>query len=52
MCLTHEHGYIKQSDFITDNQQVEILYPENITGAVSNIFVYERNTTYFKVHYY
>ena len=40
---------LKQSDFITDNQQVEILYPENITGAVSNIFVYERNTTYFKV---
>ena len=39
---------LKQSDFITDNQQVEILYPENITGAVSNIFVYERNTTYFK----
>ena len=40
---------LKQSDFITDNQQVEILYPEDITGAVSNIFVYERNTTYFKV---
>ena len=39
---------LKQSDFITDNQQVEILYPENITGTVSNIFVYERNTTYFK----
>ena len=40
---------LRQSDFITDNQQIEILYPENITGTVSNIFVYERNTTYFKV---
>ena len=39
---------IKQSDFTSDNQQVEILYPEDITGTVSNIFVYERNTTYFK----
>ena len=25
------------------------MYPENVTGTVSNIFVYERNTTYFKV---
>ena len=50
MCLiTSMDILLKQSDFITDNQQVEILYPENITGAVSNIFVYERNTTYFKV---
>ena len=40
---------IRHSDFLTDNQQIEILYPENITGTVSNIFVYERNTTYFKV---
>ena len=39
---------LRQKDFLTDNQQVEILYPENITGTVSNIFVYERNTTYFK----
>ena len=30
-------------------QDIEVLYPENITGTVSNIFVYERNTTYFKV---
>ena len=40
---------LRQSDFLTDNQQIEVLYPENITGTVSNIFVYERNTTYFKV---
>ena len=40
---------IRQSDFLTDNQQIEVLYPENVTGTVSNIFVYERNTTYFKV---
>ena len=39
---------LRQKDFLTDNQQVEILYPENITGTVSNIFVYGRNTTYFK----
>ena len=40
---------LRQSDFLTDNQQIEVLYPENVTGTVSNIFVYERNTTYFKV---
>ena len=40
---------LRQSDFLTDTQQIEVLYPENITGTVSNIFVYERNTTYFKV---
>ena len=40
---------LDQTKFIRDNQQVEILYPENVTGAVSNIFVFERNTTYYNV---
>ena len=40
---------LQQDKFIRDNQQVEILYPENVTGAVSNIFVFERNTTYYDV---
>ena len=40
---------LDESKFTRDNQQVEIIYPENITGAVSNIFVFERNTTYYSV---
>ena len=40
---------LEESKFIRDNQQVEIIYPENVTGAVSNIFVFERNTTYYSV---
>ena len=40
---------LEQDKFTRDNQQIEIIYPENITGAVSNIFVFERNTTYYNV---
>ena len=40
---------LEESKFTRDNQQVEIIYPENVTGAVSNIFVFERNTTYYNV---
>ena len=40
---------LEQDKFTRDNQQIEIIYPENVTGAVSNIFVFERNTTYYNV---
>jgi len=40
---------LDENKFIRDNQQIEIVYPENVTGAVSNIFVFERNTTYYSV---
>ena len=40
---------LEESKFTRDNQQVEIIYPENVTGAVSNVFVFERNTTYYSV---